>query len=77
MKKTFLLMIISAVTCMGYSQKELAVFNTAIPKEQTEKKECWKVCKEKISHVEQIKQALEYYKNTSHYSFSDRIKRSK
>jgi hypothetical protein len=78
MKKSIVIAVLLVSTCMGYSQEELAVFNTPIEKKgMSEKKECWMVCKRKISQLQQIQKALDFYKKSSSYSFVSSIKRSK
>jgi len=57
----------------GFDYKELSIFNTKIPKTPTSKqKECVVICKEKITKMEKLSNAIEYYKKSSYYKFNKR-----
>ena len=54
---------------------DLSVFNTPLPdKNSITKKECYKVCKPKLTKVQKLKKAIEFYKNSKYYKFSSSSK---
>ena len=76
MKKKFVFSIVVIGSLYGYETSELSVFNTPLPGEKAViKKDCWVVCKKRITEIEKIHKALEYYKTSRYYSFER--KRSK
>ena len=70
MKKTMMIFIL-VVGLYGYSVEDLAVFNTPLEvKEQPVKKDCWIVCKKKLSKVRELSNAINFYKSSKFYRFS-------
>ncbi len=71
MKRVFLFFVLALSTLYGYEASELSLFNTPMPtKEAAKKKECWVICKKRLTEIEKIEKALEYYKSSRYYSFS-------
>ena len=80
MKKALLSLFVCAAVLYAYESADLSRFNTPVPqKKGIKEKDCWVVCKERITKVQKLQKALEFYKKSRYYSFSSssRKKRSR
>ena len=80
MKKALLALLVTVAALQACEAGDISVFNTPLPKEgAVKKKDCWIVCKERITKVQKLQKALEFYKKSRYYSFSSssRKKRSR
>ncbi len=78
MKKTLSLFFVTTTLLYAYEAGDLSVFNTPLPKEDTVKeKDCWVVCKERITKVQKLQRALEFYKKSRCYYFSSSSKKKR
>jgi hypothetical protein len=68
MKKICIFIIFCSCLLSGES---VSIFNTPLPKKDTPKiKDCFIICEKKLTKVQKLKKALEYYKKSKYYKFS-------
>jgi len=70
MKKILLYGLITT-TLYSYTLEDLKVFNTPLSMKEAKavkKKDCWWICKKKLSRAQKIQKAIDFYKNS--YNFS-------
>ena len=76
MKKALLSLFVVSAMLKAYDAADLSVFNTPLPDKNAVKiKDCWLVCKERVTKVEKLQKALEFYKRSRYYNFSSSIKK--
>ncbi len=77
--KNIWIITVLALIALADTYKGVEVFNTPLPSKDAVKiGKCWVICEKKVSKVQKMKRALDYYKTSSYYKFSSSLmKRSK
>ena len=67
MKKLILIAGILLGSCSyGYSPEEISRFNTPVPAQfEGNVQKCWKICARRISRIEAMQKAIDFYKAKS------------